>query len=692
VFDAALSLLRAMIGKEAAFRPGQWEAIEAAIVHRRRVLVVQRTGWGKSAVYFLAAKLLRQRGSGPALLVSPLLSLMRDQIRAAERIGVRAATIHSGNKEEWATVTAALLANTVDVLLVSPERLGNPEFRSQILTAIGGKVGLLVVDEAHCISDWGHDFRPDYRRIKRLIDHLPAGVPVIATTATANNRVCADVAEQLGSDVLTLRGPLARASLRLQNLTIGDQAARLAWLAENLPKFKEHGIVYCLTVADCDRVAGWLRGRGLAVEAYHADLAPEDREAKETALRENRIRALVATVALGMGFDKPDLGFVIHFQRPGSVIAYYQQVGRAGRALEKAYGILLAGDEDDEISEYFINSAFPKPEVFEGILQGLGPSAGMSRDELAVRVNAGPRVIETALKILEVDGAIGITHDGRHRVYFRTPNPWRPDVERMERITALRRAERDQMKQYVKYPHCLMEFLARALDDPAAKPCGLCANCQKRGFTADTDSALTAAAREFLRGGAIVIDPRKIWPAGLFPERTKITILADERIEAGRALSLYADSGWGRLVRTGKYERSEFADELVDAAATLIRDRWKPDPAPEWVTAIPSPRRPQLVRSFAERLATELGLPFVPALSAADAPEQKTMANSFRQARNAHSMLKVDPQLVRPGPALLIDDMIDSRWTMTIAGSMLRSHGCSAVYPFALARSTPRDG
>lgn len=692
MFATALALLRSMLGAHAEFRPGQWDAIEAAVARRRRVLVVQRTGWGKSAVYFLAAKLLRNDGAGPALLVSPLLSLMRDQLRAAERIGVRAASIHSGNRDEWEGVESALAANEVDVLMISPERLANPEFRSRVLNSVGGRVGLLVIDEAHCISDWGHDFRPDYRRIKRLLDHLPPSVPVIATTATANNRVIADVAEQLGRDVLVLRGPLARTSLRLQNLTIGDPAARLAWLATNLPKFKDlHGIIYCLTVADCDRVANWLRQRGMSVEAYHADLLPEEREARESALRENRLQALVATVALGMGFDKPDLGFVVHFQRPPSVISYYQQVGRSGRALDRAYGILLAGHEDDEIAEYFIASAFPSAETFNGILAALAPTTGMNRDDLCERVNAGPRVIETALKILEVDGAVGVEH-GKRLSYFRTPNPWKLDVDRIDRIRRLRRSELEQMRRYVNHTGCLMEFLIRALDDPDARPCGICANCQKRGFGTNVEPALVTLACELVRHADITIEPRVRWPAGLFHDRPKLSILPEEKVEPGRVLSLYADGGWGRLVRLGKYERGEFGDDLVEAAAGLIRDRWKPDPPLEWVTAIPSPRRPRLVGSFAERLAGRLGLPFVAALSANDAPEQKTMANSFHQSRNARTMLQAEPAVIRPGPVLLVDDMIDSRWTMTVAGALLRSHGCSAVFPFALARSTPRDG
>ncbi len=595
----AESLLRQMLGSQAQFRTGQWEAIEVLVGRRGRVLLVQRTGWGKSLVYWIATKLLRGQGAGPTLLVSPLLSLMRNQILSAQRIGVRAATIHSGNRDEWQTVEEALAKNDCDVLLISPERLANPRFLNSVLPAIGSRVGLLVIDEAHCISDWGHDFRPDYRRIVRILAGLPRGVPMLATTATANDRVVADVVSQVGADVTVLRGPLARRSLRLQNLRIARQADRLAWLAENLHKFPGSGIIYCLTVADTQRVAAWLKRKGHAVEAYHAgDDAVLDREALEAAMLENRVKALVATVALGMGFDKPDLGFVIHFQRPGSVVAYYQQVGRAGREIERAYGILLAGDEDDQIVEYFIGSAFPQPRHMEEILAALEAADGLSLQQLLDQVNISRSLADTALRLLEIDGAVA-----RDRAtYFRTPNAWDAAsyVERARRVTSLRRGEVDQMCQYVGHRGCLMEFLARALDDPAAGPCGCCANCQGKGFRAEAPATLVAEAETFLHGEELVIEPRRRWPTGLLP---KATISDEVRTATGRALCYYAHDGWGRLVQSGKYVHGRYADELVEAAAALVSDRWRPEPAPLWVTAIPSLRHATLVPDFAERLA-----------------------------------------------------------------------------------------
>jgi ATP-dependent DNA helicase RecQ len=686
--EHALILLRQMLGDEANFREGQWQAIDAIVRQRARVLVVQRTGWGKSLVYFLSTKLLREQGAGPTILVSPLLSLMRNQIEAASRIGVRAFTINSSNRAEWDAAEAALSRDACDILLISPERLANERFMKSVLPGVSGRAGLFVVDEVHCISDWGHDFRPDYRRIVRVIKSLPAGIPVLGTTATANDRVVSDVQQQLGPGLILLRGPLARTSLRLQNIVLSSQAERLAWLAENIGKFKGSGVIYCLTVADVERVTNWLKSQGVNAEAYHAgDDAKIDREALEKALLSNELKALVATVALGMGFDKPDLAFVIHFQRPGSVVAYYQQVGRAGRAVDRAYGILLSGSEDDDIQDYFIESAFPSPETMTSILDALA-ARGLSINELLTRVNVSRSMADRALKLLELDGAIETRFD-KKVVYCRISHAWQPDIERTSRITGLRRAELAQMQSYVAYQGCLMEFLARALDDPEARPCGVCANCQGKGFRAEASAELVKQAAAFLGRVDIVLEPRKRWPQDVSLSQTSV-IPAEMRNAPGRSLCYYGDAGWGRQVREGKYERGRFDDQLVEASARLIRERWQPDPFPEWVTAIPSRRHPRLVYDFASRLADSLGVPFVEALvRSSEAPEQKLMANSSMQARNVAGTLEAIAR-VPAGPVLLIDDIIDSGWTLTLAGWLLREKGSGVVHPFTLARATGR--
>ena len=698
----AEQLLERMLGGGAQFRDGQWEAIDRIANRRQRVLVVQRTGWGKSVVYFLATKILRDAGAGPTLLISPLLALMRNQIAMAERLGIRAVTIHSQNLEDWPETEAVLRENRCDVLLISPERLANADFFQRLLPLMQGQIGLFVVDEAHCISDWGHDFRPDYRRIVRVLRSLPAGVPVLCTTATANDRVVADVLAQI-PNVEAVRGPLTRSSLKLFNIRLDDQAERLAWLAQTLPQLPGSGIVYCLTIADARRVATWLSANGIAARAYHADLPAEDRIAAEQMLLENKLKALVATVALGMGFDKPDLGFVVHFQRPGSVVAYYQQVGRAGRAVDTAFGILLTGREDDEIVEYFIRTAFPPAEMLLAVLRVLERSTGMTVDEIGAALNARRGTVEKALKLLDVDNAV--LHE-RTR-YVRTPNPWTPDVLRADQVTALRRAEVEQMRRYVEHPGCLMEFLARALDDPSPARCGKCMNCTGQTNRKPLPAELLRQAVEFLRGETLVIEPRTRWPKPILDEvarampvavgktqKGEVSVAIPEamRTEEGRVLCQWGDAGWGGEVARGKYAGGRFSDALVDACVKLLREKWRPEPLPTWIAAVPSLRRPELVSDFARRLAAKLGVPFLPVVRKTRETEpQKQMQNSVTQVRNLLGVFEV-PGPVPGGAVLLVDDLVDSGWTLAVLAVLLRQHGSSPVYPLALAKTSPRGG
>ncbi len=514
----ALDYLRRSLGDPATdFRDGQWEAIEALVARRERLLVVQRTGWGKSVVYFIATRLLRDGGAGPTLIVSPLLALMRNQIEAAGRIGIHAVTINSANTDEWPAVEARLRQNAVDVLLISPERLANADFRTRVLAHVASRVGLFVVEEAHCISDWGHDFRPDYLRLKRILEALPRNLPVLATTATANDRVVEDVQAQLGASVAPVRGPLVRRSLRLQTLDLPSPAARMAWLAEHLPGLPGSGIVYALTTRDADRVAAWLRQRGIAAEPYHASVGATNeetarlREERERALLEGRLKALVATVALGMGFDHPQLGFVVHYQRPGSVVHYYQQIGRAGRAVDEAFGVLMSGQEDDEIADFFIRSAFPPEGHVADVLAALDEAdGGLTVVGLERAVNLGRGRIEHVLKYLDAQDASPVRKEGTR--WYATPIRYAPDRAKVERITQIRYDEQAAMRAYAAGPPCLMAYLCEQLDDPAAAPCGRCAACLGRPVVpASYTPALAAEAAAFLRRAEIVIEPRRQW-------------------------------------------------------------------------------------------------------------------------------------------------------------------------------------
>ena len=682
-----LTLLRAALDDETAvFRDGQFEAIDALANRRERLLVVQRTGWGKSFVYFIAARLLRDLGRGPTLIVSPLLALMRNQIDAAERLRLRARTINSTNRDEWPEIERALEEDRVDILLISPERLANEGFAENVLMPMAGRIGLLVVDEAHCISDWGHDFRPDYKRLVNVLRLMPDTVPILGTTATANDRVIADVRTQLG-DIGIQRGVLRRRSLSLQNVRLPSQVERLSWLAGHIEALPGTGIVYTLTTRDADRVADWLTGNRISAAAYHAGVSDDERRRLEDRLLGNRIKALVATTALGMGYDKPDLGFVVHFQAPGSIVGYYQQVGRAGRAIDRAVGIVLSGEEDGHIHEYFRRTAFPNEAWVEAILAALENSDGLGIRDLETTLNLRYSQIEKALKFLSVENpAPAVRIDGKWR---RTAVDYRMDRDRIRRLTGQRETEWGEVQDYIDHRGCLMEFLSRALDDPDPRPCGRCAPCLGRPVVSPSyDRATAPVAARFLERSELKLECKRQVPGDAFAQYgLRGNLPAEERAETGRILSRWGDPGWGRAVAEDK-GNGRFRDALVDAAAEMLRERWKPVPAPTWVACVPSLRRPRLVPDYAARLARALDLPFEEAVvKVKDNEEQKAQQNRYYQCRNLDGVFAVRDR-VPPGPVLLIDDVVDSAWTLTVVSMLLRRAGSGPVWPMALASAS----
>ncbi|MGM0985014.1 MAG: RecQ family ATP-dependent DNA helicase [Pseudomonadota bacterium] len=700
----AEQLLKTALGDNSAvFRLGQWEAIDALVNQRRKLLVVQRTGWGKSSVYFISTRILRDRGFGVTIIISPLLALMRNQIESAKRLGIRAETINStNNREEVGAVKKALLSGQVDCLLISPERLANDDFVRTVLMPIADRIGLLVVDEAHCISDWGHDFRPDYRRIVGILRQLPPGVPVLGTTATANDRVIDDIRNQMG-DILIQRGPLGRESLTLQAMALPDQASRLAWLAQVVPTLPGTGIIYTLTTRDAEQVADWLQRNGIEASAYHAAVSPpvwlqeqgltdqnDYREYLEDKLLRNELKVLVATGALGMGYDKPDLSFVIHYQAPGSIVAYYQQVGRAGRAIDSALGVLIAGHEDDDIHEYFRRSAFPSDDEINTVLDTLAGFDGLPVTAIEQHANLRRSQIDKTLKILSVESPAPVVKDGS--TWRRTPVAYRTDLERIQYLTAIRQREWQQVNDYINTTGCLMNFLRLALDDPQSEPCGRCANCLGHPpVPTQIDPQLTHQAATYQRHAEMAIKPRKQVAANAFQHYGfRGNLPPGLQAQEGRVLSRWNDGGWGRLVKQCKHQGC-FSDELVEAMAEMIEQRWQPQPHPGWVCAVPSLNHPHLVPEFAWRLANRLGLPYVDAVRKIRHNEpQKGQQNRFHQCSNLDGVFEVANGLPRE-PVLLVDDIVDSGWTMTVIAALLQRAGTGPVYPTALASSSVND-
>ncbi len=695
-YAQALGLLQTALNRSGAdFRPGQWEAIDALVNHRKKLLVVQRTGWGKSLVYFLGCRILRDRGLGPTLIVSPLLALMRNQIDAADRLGIRARSINSTNTDDWPQLIQEVKSGQCDALLISPERLANDAFVEEVLLPIGDRLGLLVVDEAHCISDWGHDFRPDYKRLVNILRLMPPTMPVLGTTATANNRVIDDIVAQLG-DIEVQRGPLRRETLELQTLRLPDQAARLAWLADTIERLPGTGIVYTLTKRDADQVAEWLNQRGIVSRAYYSDALDDGfensnayRQHLEGLLLGNKIKALVATTALGMGYDKPDLGFVIHYQAPSSIVAYYQQVGRAGRDIERAVGVLLSGWEDDQIHEFFRTSAFPDEEHVYAILEELEASDGLSVMELQRQVNLTKGQIERVLKYLSVDNPAPVLKDGPK--WRRTPVAFRIDQERIQRLTTQRLREWEEIQDYIDTDGCLMAHLAGALSDPATEPCGKCAGCLAAPIVpVEVNHGVVTEAARYLKRAEIPLELKKQVAPGAFTEYGfRGNLPMNLRGEPGRILSRWDDAGWGRVVAEDK-QGNHFRDALVEAAAEMILERWGPEPRPEWVSCVPSHNHPELVPDFARRLAERLGLPFIAAVrKVRDNEAQGLQRNRFHQCRNLDGVFEIIPGAPAT-PVLLVDDTLDSGWTMTVIAVLLRQAGCGPVFPMALATKMGR--
>ncbi|MGJ6966849.1 RecQ family ATP-dependent DNA helicase [Streptosporangium sp. G11] len=683
--EEAEKRLRALAGEHARLREDQWAAIKALVMDRRRVLVVQRTGWGKSAVYFIATALLRELGEGPTVIVSPLLALMRNQIAAAERAGITAVTVNSANPEEWEQVYNQVAEGEVDVLLVSPERLNNPDFRDHVLPELAESAGLIVVDEAHCISDWGHDFRPDYRRLRTLFEELTEGVPILATTATANARVTRDVAEQMGEETLVLRGALERDSLHLGVVRLRGAEQRLAWLAQTLHELPGSGIVYTLTVAAAQEIAAYLREQGHEVIAYSGQTEQVERLAAEQALLDNKVKALVATSALGMGYDKPDLGFVVHVGAPQSPVAYYQQVGRAGRGVERAEVILLPGAEDRDIWAYFASLAFPPEPVVRTVLAALEEGGVMSTAALENRVDLSRSRLETMLKVLDVDGAV-------HRVkggWESTGEPWGYDAPRYARVAAEREAEQRAMLEYLDTTGCREEFLRRRLDDDTAAPCGRCDNCTGVHRSPEVDERAVRSAADRLQRPGVDVEARKQWPTGLADLKGRIR--PELGAEPGRALGRLTDIGWGNRLRgllTDGAPDGPVPDDVF-AAVIKVLSSWEWGQRPVGVVAVPSGGRPQLVRSLAERLAQVGRLSYLGDLGYRSGPPGRQF-NSAQRVQAIRGTLAMPAALGAAvagagGPVLLVDDLVDTGWTMTLGAAMLRHAGAPAVLPLALA-------
>jgi ATP-dependent DNA helicase RecQ len=672
------AVLQLLAGPQAVPRADQLAAVDAVLQPAARVLVVQATGWGKSAVYWAATTALRKAGGGTTLVISPLLALMRDQVTAAGKAGLKAESINSTNIDDWDPVFQALKNNQLDVLLVSPERLGNPAFAAR-LPQLLAQTSLIVIDEAHCISDWGFDFRPDYQRLARSLLAAP-NAAVLATTATANERVTDDVRRQLGNGTAVFRGTLARTSLRLSVIPGLSAAERFAWIADALQTLPGSGIIYTLTVAEAERLAGYLRRCGFDVPAYTGQTETADRLHIEQQLRKNELKAVVATSALGMGYDKPDLGFCLHLGSPGTPVAYYQQIGRAGRALTHAEAILLPGSGDEAIWEYFATANIPSQENADRVLTALSERPQSVIDlEGATAIRRGR--LEALLRILAVDNAV--EKDGSK--WTATGRPWMLDSRKWDALLAGRREEADLMRNYAHGRGCLMAYLQQALSDPNPAPCGKCSVCTGQLPEPGLHPSASAIneARRFLRQQDVIFEPRKIWPKGCTRKGTISAKLA------ARAVAFADDPGWTEeleaLARSGM---TIVPSGLLDGAVSLLQ-RWKNDweQRPALVMPAPAPdSEMQSNRQFANHISTIGRLPLFDAFSwqGPACPENQPSASHVKHLEKAIRLQKLTD--LPAGPVLLCATTARTCWTMTLAAALLSEAGVKSVMAIVLHR------
>lgn len=678
IYIASLKILKKMYGTSAEFHKGQFEAIKATISHKR-TLIVQKTGWGKSLVYFTATKLHRDMGKGMTVVISPLLVLMDNQLEAAERLGLKCSVINSDTKEEWDDILQRAKNDELDLILITPESLFSESVKN-ILPEL--RLGLFVIDEVHCISDWGHDFRLDYGNLYKIIKQLPPNVSLLGTTATANKRVIEDLKKQMGNDIFLSRGSLTRESLHIQVLRINTKYERYAWILENINNIPGSGIIYCLTRRDCDYLADFLTLNGINARAYHAGLGKDEEKETEELFKKNRIKAVVSTIKLGMGYDKGDISFVIHFQKPTNIVSYYQQIGRAGRNIGDAYVFLMSGDEDDAINNYFIDTAFPSEGECKGILDIIADNNGIKKADILSSVNIRSSRIDKALAFLINDGYLYKDYGE----YYTTAKKFIYDWRHYNEIKEVRQREHKQMNELPNFKGCYSRYIMNCLDDDLATDCGKCSNCIGHDILSYKISEINVRkAYDYINGLILEIEPRKQWTSSDFTGNKKIEYINKN----GICLSRYGDVGYAELVHEGKYGRSgRFCAELIGKSVEVLGPFVRQNRI-DAITFVPS-KRSKIVENFARELSERLRIDLLDSLWKLESEQQKNMENSAHQCKNAFRSFHVKKDCVLPNKLLLVDDIIDSKWTMTVCGYKLMKAGCLEVFPFALSDTSGR--
>ena len=656
------------------FHRGQHTIIEQ-LVQGRRILAIQQTGWGKSLCYQMASLYYPYL----TIVFSPLKALMRDQCQRCNDVyDIPSAIVSSdfSEAENDATLRQAV-EGEIKVLYIAPERLSNIVWQNYISQM---RISMIVIDEAHCISTWGHDFRPDYRRIVRLLDAIPKSTAVLALTATANKRVEVDILQQMGVGVQVLRGSMLRSNLHLHVIHVKGDQEKLSYLAEILPYTLGTGIIYTATRPDTEIVAAFLQCQGLAAEYYHAGRDNDVRQEIEQKLMANHYKVVCSTNALGMGIDKRDIRFIIHYHIPGSPIQYYQEIGRAGRDGQVAQCVLLYDPEDLRIQEHFINQAKPASMQYATILSHLEANAGgLGQNEIMRITGFSQTATRIILKDLQDQGFI--ERDAKKRYFAATDRPGQIDFSGYDIIRQQKLRELSDIQRYALHQGCYMTYLTTYLGDSLGSACGACGQCQPTNFfTMQVSESVQEATQRFLEDGYL-------------PRIEKRGTTKTPAHEAGWALSSHGTSRIGRLVRACKYENAgPFPLSLVARAVDVLRTRY-PIAEINGVIGIPPTRSGTLVEDFARQVAAGVNREYLPVLvKVRETLEQKYLKNRLQKEDNVKGAFAVQsPELVAGRTILLIDDIYNSGRMLQEAGRTLIRAGARVVYPLTITRTLHSD-
>lgn len=652
------------------FHDLQWQVIENLLAGKR-VLFIEKTGFGKSLCFQFPATQLH----GVTIVFSPLIALMRDQVRSMQEKGIRAAAINSNQEaDENAAIIAKAQNNQLDILYIAPERMENAAW---ITAAREMKIAMVVIDEAHCISMWGQSFRPNYRRIVNLVRLLPRNFPVLATTATATPRVQEDIIEQVGADLIPIRGQLMRSNIRLFVVHVESEDEKFFWLAEYLPKLKKTGIVYTGTQADTDIFSNWLQFLKFNSAAYSGRLDAESRMRVETDFINNKYDCVVSTNALGMGIDKPDIRFIIHTQIPQSPIHYYQEIGRAGRDGQEAFAILLYNpNEDVELPRAFIDGSKPAVAKYEKVI-AVTKKALLGRNEIIKATNLKQTQVSVILADLIDQKIMNEQIAGRSKKYFFNPDAPALDLSAFETLRNAQNHELEKMLEYTSISSCRMKYLCNYLGDDRQGACGVCDNDAHQHMRVLTTDAMKQQLQDF----------RETFFPVLEVETQRSNIVN------GVAASYYGVSNVGAALRHSKYEGGgDFPDWLLRLTLKAYR-KYYGDPKFDMILYVPPTESGDLVKNFAEKVSSVLKIPISHKLVKSSATEpQKVFQSSISKKDNVHGkFLYQNPEEIAGKSILLIDDIFDSGYTIKEIGLYLTSIGAASIAPLVIARTVGGD-